>query len=347
MKKVRVATVEGYWSTNIGNALFQISAKEIFKRLDAEVVVVPDMPGYIQVSKGNPSNYFEFMDHIDVDYFCVHGPLLRKESEKIIVPILHRLVQRGVKLLGLGIGAMHYDDASLSLYKSLFKNIPFEFISTRDENTFEFLKSHQNIKELHNGIDLGFFISRFAPQPQLLGRKQLLCLNFDQIPEINIFESKSGVITIDEKKYTYTKSLSKEPRGFVKKVLPFIYPFFKTFQVNNLNGYDIIRLDHRFNPYSRKKIYSSFGGFAMDTPAGYLLAYANSKLTLSNRVHANVATLSYGNMSMYFSDSKRAALLNRVGLNDIYEKPMSIDQELIDTELTHLCSKLKEVLLSS
>lgn len=343
---IKVATVEGYWSTNIGNALFQISAQEIFKSIGAEVIVVPDFPGYVNVKRGNPENYFEFMDRIECDYFCLHGPFLRREGVEIILPTLKRLVARGVKLIGLGVGAMHYDIEAVDSYSHWFEDIPFEFIATRDEVTYTFLNNMSNIKNLHNGIDLGFFISRFRPQPSFLNNKKLLCFNFDQIPEVKLFQSEQGSIVIGGKPYDYKKTFSGEPRGILKKLLPFVYPYFKTFKTNNLGGYEIIRLDHRYNPYSRKKIYSSYAGFAMDTPSGYLLAYANSALTLSNRVHANVASLSYGNMSMYFSDSKRAALLNRVGLNDIYEKPMSINQELIDTELTTLCLKLKEALIS-
>ena len=67
-------------------------------------------------------------------------------------------------------------------------------------------------------------------------------------------------------------------------------------------------------------------------------------MTLSNRVHANVATLSYGNRAMYFSDSKRALLLDRVGLSEIYERPMKIDQSLIDDELAALEGALLKVL---
>ena len=79
----------------------------------------------------------------------------------------------------------------------------------------------------------------------------------------------------------------------------------------------------------------------MDTPPGFLIAYANSLLTLSNRVHANVATLSYGNKAMYFSDSKRAKLLDRVGLNEIYNKPMSLSKEVLDNELNSLKTFIK------
>ena len=341
---MKIATVEGYWSTNIGNALFQISAQEIFKSIGADVIVVPDLPGYINVARGNPSDYFEFMDKIDCDYFCVHGPLFRKESKQIIIPLLARLVKRGVKIIGLGVGAMHYDEATIRLYQKWFEDIPWHFISTRDERTYNFLKRFERIETLHNGIDLGFFISRFRPQPQLKGDEKIVCLNFDQIPEPKFLASASGVLKIGSDSYTYRKTLSAEPRGWLKKIWPFILPYFKSFSRTSFNEFDVVRLDHRFNPYSRRKIYHSPSGFGMDTPAGYLLAYANSELTLSNRVHANVATLSYGGRSMYFSDSKRASLLERVGLADIYTRPMVIDQKIIDSELEAITLKLSRIL---
>ena len=82
----------------------------------------------------------------------------------------------------------------------------------------------------------------------------------------------------------------------------------------------------------------------MDTPEGYLIAYANSELTLSNRVHANVATLSYGNTAMYFSDSKRATLLNRLDLSEIYNKPMTLDQDRLDEEKFNLLNFIKSTI---
>ena len=168
-----------------------------------------------------------------------------------------------------------------------------------------------------------------------------MCLNFDQIPEPKFFRNENGVLKIGSSSYDYKKTLSAEPRGWLKKIWPFVLPYFKTFSRTTLDEFDVVRLDHRFNPYSRRKIYHSPSGFGMDTPAGYLLAYANSELTLSNRVHANVATLSYGGRSMYFSDSKRASLLERVGLTDIYNKPMVIDQKIIDDELESITEKLR------
>ena len=331
---MRIASVKGYWSTNIGNSLFQISAEGIFNEIGVEVITVPDVPGFVNVKKGNPENYFEFMDFLDVDYYCIHGPFFRKEFDKIYLENIKKLKRRGVKIIGLGVGAMHYDEESIKYYNKWIKECDFDFIATRDELTYNFLKG--KVKKLYNGIDLGFLIKFYRPQPNFINNEKLICFNFDQIPEPVFFEDKHGPISIDNKNYNYKKSFSNEPRGVFKKIFPFIRPYFKKFHKGSLNNYKIIRTDHRFNPYSRKKIYSDKNTFAMDTPEGYLLAYSNSKLTLSNRVHANVASLSYGNKAMYFSDSKRANLLNRLGLNAIYDNPVSLDSYKLDLEKKEL-----------
>ena len=336
---MKIASVKGWWSTNIGNSLFQISAEGIFKELNAKVITVPDVPGFMNVKKGNPKNYFEFMDYLDVDYYCIHGPFFRKEFDKIYLNNLLKLKKRGVKLIGLGVGAMHYDASSISYYNQWIKECDFDLITTRDELTFNFLKG--KVSKLYNGFDLGFLIKFYKPQPDFIENKKLICFNFDQIPEPIFYENSNGIIQIDDKSFSYKKSLSNEPRGMLKKIFPYIRPFFKKFKQEQFNGYEIIRTDHRFNPYSRSKIYADKNTFAMDTPEGYLLAYANSKLTLSNRVHANVATLSYGNQSMYFSDSKRATLLDRLGLGEIYNKPMKLNTDLLDDEKNQLLNFIK------
>lgn len=331
-----IANTRGYWSTNIGNSFFQICSEGILNEINANSFALPDAPGYINVRRGNPKNFFDFTEILDVDFVCIHGPFFRREFDKIYLNSLKKLSKRGVGIIGLGVGAMHYDKKSISYYEKWIKEIDFKLISTRDIETFNFLESFRLPFPVHNGVDLGFLLRFYCPQPKFLNNKKLICFNFDQIPEPTLIENNSGPITIDKKTYSFSKHLSQEPNLFLKKIFPYFRPYFKTFKSKNLAGYEIIRLDHRFNPYSRKKIYSDSNTFAMDTPEGYLLAYANSKLTLSNRVHANVATLSYGNSSMYFSNSKRAKLLDRLGLKDIYKKPMSLKKEILEEEKHNL-----------
>lgn len=339
---MKAATVRGYWSTNIGNSLFQISAQGLLKDLGLKTIWVPDVPGYINVKKGNPNTYFEFLDHLDIDFLCIQGPFFRKEFDRIYLDLLQKASSRGIKIIGLGVGAMHYDSLSIQYYKNWIEKINFSFISTRDRLTYDFLQPH--IKNLHDGIDLGFLIRYYAPQPKFINNEKVVCFNFDQIPEIKLFKTQHGEIKIGSENYGYKKSFSGEPKGILKKAMPYILPYFKKYTISEIENFKIIRTDHRFNPYSRKKIYNNPNSFAMDTPDGYLLAYANSELTLSNRVHANVATLSYGNRAMYFSNSKRAKLIDRVGLGEIYNKPMILNLDFLEQEKSNLLEAIEKTI---
>lgn len=92
-----------------------------------------------------------------------------------------------------------------------------------------------------------------------------------------------------------------------------------------LGGCTIIRPEHRFFPHVTKKIYKRGLAFASDEPYTYLTAYANSTVTLSDRVHACVATLAYGNRAMLFTPSPRSALFERVGVKQIKDRCVEIE----------------------
>lgn len=64
-----------------------------------------------------------------------------------------------------------------------------------------------------------------------------------------------------------------------------------------------------------------------DVPEDYLSLYANAGCTYSDRVHACVASLAYGNQAQLFTNSPRKALFERIGAQGINLKPVSLDME--------------------
>ena len=54
-----------------------------------------------------------------------------------------------------------------------------------------------------------------------------------------------------------------------------------------------------------------------DVPEDYLSIYSNADTTYSDRVHACVATLAYGNSAQFFGKTQRAKLFTEVGIEDI------------------------------
>ena len=107
------------------------------------------------------------------------------------------------------------------------------------------------------------------------------------------------------------------------------------------NQFTIVRPEHRFFPHMTHKIYRQANSFATDEPWTYLNVYANSELTLSDRVHACVATLAYGNPAMLFTPSPRRALFERVGAGDIFDKVVKINLDMLESEQNELITWLR------
>lgn len=66
-----------------------------------------------------------------------------------------------------------------------------------------------------------------------------------------------------------------------------------------------------------------------DLPEDYLNIYANSIVTYSDRVHACLVTIAYGNKAQLFSETPRRNLFKYVGCEAIFDKPTGIDLKIL------------------
>lgn len=70
-----------------------------------------------------------------------------------------------------------------------------------------------------------------------------------------------------------------------------------------------------------------------DLPTDYLMLYANTYATYSDRVHACLATLSYGNKAMFYGkNNPRLRMFERLGVPDIIKYPVSLDMVKLEQE---------------
>ena len=330
----RIGVLTGNWSTNIGNAFFQVGAKYMLEksRPDSEVRAVPDIAGYIFPKKAAPENGYEWILNQQLDYVAVLGPFIRPEFSKILLKPMQELAAQGVRFIGLGVGMMDYSpEASKECITELAK-LPFDFITTRDEPTFQAL-SHLDIP-LHNGIDLGFFLPDFTP-PIALRSRDYVVLNFDVTPEPQFIESPGGPDTVEINERHFEMKFAKWRTAQCFRRVAFSIldrAFLPQSQITELAGLKVIRTDHRLNPIIKQKVYCSPNTFSHDIWEPYASIYSGTKLTLTNRVHAGVATLAYGNPARLFAKTGRKALLDRVGAGDIGSKIITIDQAMLSRE---------------
>lgn len=69
--------------------------------------------------------------------------------------------------------------------------------------------------------------------------------------------------------------------------------------------------------------------FMSELPEDYLHLYASADTVYSDRVHACVAALSYGNAACLMDRTPRAALFDRVGAGDLRTHPVRLDPSLL------------------
>lgn len=77
-----------------------------------------------------------------------------------------------------------------------------------------------------------------------------------------------------------------------------------------------------------------------DNPMDYLLLYRNASEVYSDRVHACIPTLAFGNKARLFSNSPRIALFENAKIPDVRERLVSIEglKEMQDKQIAFLAS---------
>ena len=112
----------------------------------------------------------------------------------------------------------------------------------------------------------------------------------------------------------------------------------RLFKINLINSI--------FSPYVKNNTYYS------DLPYGYFSILKSAKLVFSDRVHTCAATLIFGGKAMYIkhasrSNDTRNTLFSRIGLPEIYKKPVSLDMNYIESEKHKMFLYLEKIVKTS
>lgn len=355
-----IAHILGDWGRNIGNAFFQLGGQHILKKAvpDARMMLISEQPGYPSYwnpKGGNPLGFFDLPAVIDVDFLVLMGPMFRKETLAIWGDTFRKINLKKTRLILLGVACMVYDPDSIESYRAFLKEFPPYLLTSRDSETYQYLGKYAD--HAYDGIDLAFFLPEIYQPIGFPTLKPLIALNFDKIPEpkITIQGELPGVNPVNDrfnKTFNYQdrqwclsfprfrKAMAEKSRYlmFLEGIL------FQDRAPDMIGEYHVIRTDHRPHPLIRRKTYRTTNVLVNDVPYPYFEVYHQAELTLSNRIHACVAALSYGNSAMLFSRSPRIRMLERIGLDDITKKPVKLETSMIENEKRNLEQFIRKVL---
>lgn len=340
IKHAKVALVSGFWGQNIGNAFFNIGGKWILEEIfgKSNVAFIQDQPAYrtfYNQKKGLPKNDFGLLSKIDSEYLVLQGPMLTLTFESIWGKTFETLHKRGVKVLLIGAAYFTYTEEEFKKVKDFLSKYPPYLISTRDQKTYHELKTYYDNDKLHNGVDSAFFVPN-AFTPLTFSEKKYITMNFDRRPEPTIeidSSSNKNEFTFNELGMNWSLNRPSLQMAFSNggKSLAYIGALLDFRRLpKNIGEYTVVRPDHRYTPHMTWKIYQQPNAIVSDEPFTYFNLYANTSLTLSDRVHACVMSLAYGNKAMLFSKSPRSAIFERVGAENIKKYPLTINLETLN-----------------
>lgn len=162
-------------------------------------------------------------------------------------------------------------------------------------------------KNVYNGIDNVFFVNRLNLPKVETTMDPYVALNFD-IPKHDV----------------YKKELERK-----------------------FGGQYIVYTDHKPYPYIKVSKMAKRNVMCSDYPLDYLFIYRNVTETHSDRVHACIPTLSFGNKAQLYSDSPRIALFENVGIDvaEMKRHPVALDADKLKAMQDEQIAFLKKLLV--
>ena len=128
-----------------------------------------------------------------------------------------------------------------------------------------------------------------------------------------------------------------------KKYEVYTFDFMAVPKSLKTNGKKIYYAHHDLWGYLPKKYTNTRGTLVSDVPEDYLSLYSNCDVTYSDRVHACVASLAYGNSAQLFNSTPRKALFAKLNVTEINQEPVKLDMQLLKKLKDHQISIVKNL----
>jgi len=256
----------------------------------------------------NVKNVFDMISAIKADYVVFSGAMLTIGFFNKFEMIFNKLKNRDTKIIFYGCGGDNYSDLEVEHVRRKFEEIKPYALITRDSTAFGYYKDLA--KYSFDGIDCAFFVNQLPVKEIEIDLSPYVVLTFDRFDKIDTARELERELS---KKYMVVKT-SHTP---VPEMTLFGVP---------------------------KRI-SEPNVLISDSPYDYLILYAHTEETHTDRVHACVATLSFGNPCRLYTETARAELFKRIGAEEVTKKLIYPDIKKIEREQKNQIDFLSTILV--
>lgn len=306
----------GGWATNIGNAFIDYGIRYIIKTTfpNSDIYFTSNTPNALYHRYANKNDFINLPGIIKADYFIFGGSLLDLRFFNSHRRLINDLIKNNSKLILLGVGGSDkFNSEEVESIRKFLKKLNIFMLITRDSETYS---NYSDLSEYsYKGIDSGFFLNDYIQPPEISYREYTIC-TFDKIPIPNL-KITGPIIKLHHDNWKFSSNSLFSTWDIKKYIWDILHN-----QSNIINKSD----------------------FISEHPDDYLTFYANANKVYSDRIHACVAALAFGNSAQLYTNSDRSMLFERVGAGLIKQGLVKLDECLINKEKDSELKFLKETL---
>jgi hypothetical protein len=258
------------------------------------------------------NNAFEISSLYQGDIYVFSGPILNANFLSHYASFIKMLKQEGANYLILSShSSLDSESEQLNDIIDFLSLYPPLGVSTRDVYTFNLLSPH--LENCYNGICCAFYAYLLLPLPKFKVDRKYVTISFHKSfePDIKIEIEDQTISNVTLKPYRLSKHIGS---WRLLRHGEFLRPLPKS-----ISNYEVIRPHHGIGTSFFNVDFSKPNSYLSFNPLSYLSLYQNSSLTISDRVHACVATLANGRPALFYSnhispDDKRHFIFDRAPL---------------------------------
>jgi hypothetical protein len=257
------------------------------------------------------NNVLNIGEMIDADLAVLSGCILDIHLEWYM-KTLKKIRDKEIPLILLGAGGLNYDPETQRGVRDCLKKLKTRALLTRDSIAYKCYSDY--FETSYDGIDCGFFINDWYTPPK--SEEEFVVATFDKTKEPKI-DTDYKIIR------AHHESFNSPFSGFMTAIGLIL----------------ILRARLKSVNFFKKPNF-----FVSDSLKDYLFLYYNAIETHSDRVHACVATLAYGNSARFYYGTTRAGLFDKVVDRDIRKEVVTIDKDKLKIEKEKQILALREAI---
>lgn len=308
------------WLTNTGNGFIEKGARALLEKVCDGRVIEASGYGKHRLQELKPADAVPSVaSYVDADVAVLPGCVLYEHALEPLEDVLFELKERGIPLILLGVGGGNYEESTKEYVSGLLQDLSPDVIISRDKPAFQAYSELAPIA--HSGIDCAYWIDEWYDATSSIKQFNVSCFEKQDEPALDstLPFVRTKHRALDHPSLTISQLLSGTP--FPEKAK------------------SILKRWNKNEEFTTKR-----NIFISDSLTDYLFFYANAEITYSDRIHACLPTLVYGNKAQFYHKTPRAGLFQDLLGGDIQSQPVSIDQERLLERKTEQESVLKEAI---